>query len=382
MNEQVICPSCNGVGHWLLASMGTAKVCPKCNGTGKVPTKQVVCPKPEQMMICPKAGECNLTKNCKPAHSEPHIKNDVCELVGNPCPACIPVPSTPASDHIGDGDKMVAQYGTNVAQATPASEMVCKCGHSLAEHYEGGGDVTYCEHSDCACKVFVPLPPDELLKFNNALEADALDWDTRNLILDQIEQLSNTFYNKYSGKGLEVMELHKSEYWESIINLILLKCHQSEAAKIKQLELGKKLSMESDNRIEQAIGKVLGYPAYKDDQKNFPNATESNGVCVGDHVAESLVMELVDRFKAIRADQNKKIATWIQKNDNHFIFHFIPECGGDFCFLATEGMENECAEPDEGAGYCQYRDKCRYANKQLLFGQNFIAKLQKGDSPE
>ena len=82
---------------------------------------------------------------------------------------------------------------------------------------------------------------------------------------------------------------------------------------------------------------------------------------------------------AIRADQNKKIATWIQKNDNHFIFHFIPECGGDFCFLATEGMENECAEPDEGAGYCQYRDKCRYANKQLLLGQDFIAKLQKGE---
>jgi predicted transcriptional regulator YheO len=95
---------------------------------------------------------------------------------------------------------------------------------------------------------------------------------------------------------------------DKLISAILLKCHQSEAAKIKQLELGKKLSMESDNRIEQAIGKVLGYPAYKDDQKNFPNATESNGVCVGDHVAESLVMELVDRFKAIRSDQNKKIA--------------------------------------------------------------------------
>ena len=101
-------------------------------------------------------------------------------------------------------------------------------------------------------------------------------------------------------------ELHK------VCQAQLLKCHQSEAARIKQLELGKKLSMESDNRIEQAIGKVLGYPAYKDDQKNFPNATESNGVCVGDHVAESLVMELVDRFKAIRADERKKIGEWLE----------------------------------------------------------------------
>ena len=185
--------------------------------------------------------------------------------------------------------------------------------------------------------------------------------------------------------------------------------------------------MESDNRIEQAIGKVLGFPDAKDDQKNFPDAKddqknfpdakddqknfpdakEADGVCVGDHVAESLVMELIDKFKELedklqkqwewsqcaldwreseiikaRADERKKIATWIQKNDNHFIFHFIPECGGDFCFLATEGMENECAEPDEGAGHCQYRDKCRYANKQLLFGQNFIAKLQKGEDVE
>ncbi len=34
-----------------------------------------------------------------------------------------------------------------------------------------------------------------------------------------IESLSRSFYAKYSGKGLSpsvVMELHKSEYWESI----------------------------------------------------------------------------------------------------------------------------------------------------------------------
>ena len=62
------------------------------------------------------------------------------------------------------------------------------------------------------------------VKFNNALEADALDWDTRNIkskftseeILGHIEVLSKSFYDKYAGKGLtpsEVMELHKSEYW-------------------------------------------------------------------------------------------------------------------------------------------------------------------------
>jgi hypothetical protein len=38
-------------------------------------------------------------------------------------------------------------------------------------------------------------------------------------MLEQIEAVSKSFYDKYAGKGLspsEVMELHKSEYWELI----------------------------------------------------------------------------------------------------------------------------------------------------------------------
>lgn len=48
--------------------------------------------------------------------------------------------------------------------------------------------------------------------------------------------------------------------------------------------------------IEQACGKVLGYPWFKDDQKNFPGSTEKDGVCVGDHVAETIVSELASRY--------------------------------------------------------------------------------------
>jgi len=43
-------------------------------------------------------------------------------------------------------------------------------------------------------------------------------------------------------------------------------------------------------------------------------------------------------------------------------FVFIPDCGGDFCFLATEGMENECDEPEEGIGNCPHKGYCRWAN--------------------
>ena len=43
--------------------------------------------------------------------------------------------------------------------------------------------------------------------------------------------------------------------------------------------------------IEQTLGQALGYPWYKDDQVNFCGATEADGVCVGEHVPETLAAE-------------------------------------------------------------------------------------------
>lgn len=57
----------------------------------------------------------------------------------------------------------------------------------------------------------------------------------------------------------------------------------------------------SESNIQQILGKALHYPWYKDDQKNFPGATEENGVCVGDHVAESLAMEAAKRIRDLES---------------------------------------------------------------------------------
>ena len=51
--------------------------------------------------------------------------------------------------------------------------------------------------------------------------------------------------------------------------------------------------------IEQILGKALGYPWYKDDPKNFPNATEADGVCVGVETAWSLAMLAADKLKSL-----------------------------------------------------------------------------------
>lgn len=51
--------------------------------------------------------------------------------------------------------------------------------------------------------------------------------------------------------------------------------------------------------IEQILGKVLGYPWYKDDPKTFPNATEDDGVCVGIETAWSLAMGAAQTIRSL-----------------------------------------------------------------------------------
>lgn len=46
-----------------------------------------------------------------------------------------------------------------------------------------------------------------------------------------------------------------------------------------------------NDEVCQILGKALGYPWYKDSPDIFPGATEASGVCVGDHVAESIAAE-------------------------------------------------------------------------------------------
>jgi hypothetical protein len=99
---------------------------------------------------------------------------------------------------------------------------------------------------------------------------------------------------------------------------------EEQSAKIKRLRDGiAKQNME----IEQTCGKALDYPWFKDDQKNFPGATEKDGVCVGDHVAETIAAELARKYteaqKRIKRQENVEnshaavlnaIDNWIQQH--------------------------------------------------------------------
>lgn len=62
----------------------------------------------------------------------------------------------------------------------------------------------------------------------------------------------------------------------------------------------KRAVAKSHEEICQIAGKELGYPWFKDDQKNFPGATEECGVCVGEHVAETIVAELAKSHSELK----------------------------------------------------------------------------------
>jgi hypothetical protein len=56
------------------------------------------------------------------------------------------------------------------------------------------------------------------------------------------------------------------------------------------------------NEVEQVLGRELGYPWFKDDPANFPEATEKDGVCVGEHTAVTIAMEAVTTLSALKFD--------------------------------------------------------------------------------
>lgn len=51
-----------------------------------------------------------------------------------------------------------------------------------------------------------------------------------------------------------------------------------------------------DYEVEQILGRALGYPKFVDDQKNFPGATDADGVCVGEHIVVTLAEEAAERI--------------------------------------------------------------------------------------
>jgi len=101
---------------------------------------------------------------------------------------------------------------------------------------------------------------------------------------------------------------------------------------IALLERHEKLALITFHEVEQTLGKALGYPWFKDDRANFPDATEADRVCVGEHVPESIALEVANKIKELEAEL-------AQEKILHQLDHSSVE---QFCKL-NESLEAELA---------------------------------------
>lgn len=69
-----------------------------------------------------------------------------------------------------------------------------------------------------------------------------------------------------------------------------------------QIDAAVKAYRQDMHECEQIAGRALGYPRYCDDQRNFPDATDADGVCVGEHVAPTIVAELAEKYRAAMSE--------------------------------------------------------------------------------
>ena len=59
------------------------------------------------------------------------------------------------------------------------------------------------------------------------------------------------------------------------------------------------------HEASQVLGKALGMPWYKDDQANFPGATDADGVCTGEHVLVTLADAIARRCRELESEAKR-----------------------------------------------------------------------------
>lgn len=135
--------------------------------------------------------------------------------------------------------------------------------------------------------------------------------------------------------------------WARVENYLAIAASETERADQADAlaEKAQQAYYQQANEIDQILGKALGYPWYKDDQKNFPGATEANGVCTGDHVPESLAMEAAARLA--QAERERDEATDLKAGEET-AQRFYRSMDGDLAEMTEiSRFERERAEAAE-----------------------------------
>ena len=105
---------------------------------------------------------------------------------------------------------------------------------------------------------------------------------------------------------IEALEAAMEDTEDKEAMLAVIAKMNTDIARLKDENAYLRRGMAKDNDdICQTLGKVLGYPWYKDDQANFPGATDENGVCVGEHVAATMAEVAAKEIVRLKAEVEK-----------------------------------------------------------------------------
>lgn len=178
------------------------------------------------------------------------------------------------------------QTGLCNACGKPNEYTICDCGLPIAEKK---GE---CEHRCMGCGRL----------FLTSQEANACDHVSTENFIQRLqrenEELKKEIGTKKIVTCIACIKCHLGVQLKYTRDGLCLDCIANELNRLRDAYA------KEDRDICQIAGKVLGYPWFKDDLKNFPNATEEDGVCVGDHVAASIVAELADKLTTLRAEKD------------------------------------------------------------------------------
>lgn len=129
---------------------------------------------------------------------------------------------------------------------------------------------------------------------------------------DWLEEIEN-----YSSRS-ERLTPDEIKYARTAWQLAVKRCEDEYETEISELKRQCDGYRWHIRECEQIAGKALGYPWYKDDQKNFPGATEADGVCTGGHVGDTIVAELANKYEEAKATierMNKERETCCEKKE-------------------------------------------------------------------
>jgi hypothetical protein len=150
-------------------------------------------------------------------------------------------------------------------------KIVCQCGHAYNDH-----SLVNRVCDKCQCKKYIPAPSPEIPPEK-----------ARELLAEWIYEHDGNVSAWYWRDSPQ-----RPRYFK-LADELIPKLQQAGWGNVAEI---KRIAMKEENEIEQILGRVLGCPWYKDDLKNFPNATEANGVCVGDNVPISLAIQAANRI--------------------------------------------------------------------------------------